>query len=90
MQKFSCLPYLHMSQTIPSNEAQGKDDTVAFSEDDDLDSCLYYLRTLSNVFRWAPDAIWPMLASSTLAIDASRPDLAKISKCTGPKLSGTH
>ncbi|KAH9996943.1 putative regulator of reproduction dopa [Xylariaceae sp. FL0662B] len=37
--------------------------SVAFSADDDLDLGLYYLRTLSNMFRWAPDAFWGVLAT---------------------------
>ncbi|KAL7628856.1 hypothetical protein AAE478_000371 [Parahypoxylon ruwenzoriense] len=37
--------------------------SVEFSSEDDLDLALYYLRTLSNVFRWAPDAFWGVLAT---------------------------
>ncbi len=37
--------------------------SVQFSTEDDLDLVLYYLRTLSNIFRWAPDAFWGVLAT---------------------------
>jgi len=54
--------------------------SIRFTEDDDLDLCLYYLRTLSNVLRWAPDVIWGVLAAKTVTIDESESQLAKISK----------
>ncbi|KAK6948165.1 hypothetical protein Daesc_009929 [Daldinia eschscholtzii] len=37
--------------------------SVEFSAEDDLDLAIYYLRTLSNIFRWAPDAFWGVLAT---------------------------
>ncbi|RYP11437.1 hypothetical protein DL764_000091 [Monosporascus ibericus] len=45
------------SNTSMSNQSR------EYSADDDLDLGLYYLRTLSNVFRWAPDAFWGVLAT---------------------------
>ncbi|KAI1279053.1 putative regulator of reproduction dopa [Xylaria sp. FL0933] len=36
---------------------------ASFTDDDELDLCLYYIRTLSNVLRWAPDALWGVLAT---------------------------
>ncbi|KAM0274902.1 hypothetical protein ACHAQH_007754 [Verticillium albo-atrum] len=74
--KFSAMSFLGARRNV-----DGKADlqaSVAFSEDDDLDTCLYYLRTLSNVFRWAPDAIWSILVSSTLNPNANRPEIARI------------
>ena len=52
--------------------------SVEYTTDDDLDLGLYYLRTLSNLFRWAPDAFWGVLATRTI----EEPDqtLAGISK----------
>ena len=52
--------------------------SVEYTIDDDLDMGLYYLRTLSNLFRWAPDAFWGVLATRTI----EEPDqtLAGISK----------
>ncbi|KAI1461990.1 putative regulator of reproduction dopa [Annulohypoxylon moriforme] len=39
---------------------------VKFEEEDDVELALYYLRTLSNIFRWAPDAFWGVLATSII------------------------
>lgn len=50
------------------------------TEDDDLDLALYYLRTLSNTFRWSPDAIWAILARKTVSSEAFFPSLSHISK----------
>ncbi|KAI1381705.1 putative regulator of reproduction dopa [Hypoxylon crocopeplum] len=40
--------------------------SVEFSAEDDLDLALYYLRTLSNMFRWASDAFWGVLATRVI------------------------
>lgn len=58
-------------------------DAREFSEDDDLDLCIYYLRTISNVFRWAPDAIWSILANKTVSTE----DFFELSKISKPPLS---
>lgn len=50
-----------------------------FSEEDDLDLCIYYLRTISNVFRWAPDAIWNILATKSVSPEEFH-GLSEISK----------
>ncbi|GAP83534.1 putative cellular morphogenesis regulator [Rosellinia necatrix] len=39
---------------------------TGFSTEDELDLGLYYIRTLSNVLRWAPDALWGVLATRIL------------------------
>ncbi|KAI1310342.1 putative regulator of reproduction dopa [Xylaria venustula] len=39
---------------------------VTFTDEDELDLCLYYIRTLSNVLRWAPDALWGVLATRSI------------------------
>ncbi|KAI1323237.1 putative regulator of reproduction dopa [Xylariaceae sp. FL0255] len=52
--------------------------SVTFSEDDDLDIYIYYIRTLSNILRWAPDALWGVLATKEI----DKPTLA-ISEITG-------
>lgn len=53
---------------------------VQFTEDDDLDLALYYLRALSNIFRWAPDAVWAVIARKTISSEAYFPSLSQISK----------
>ncbi|KAM0498663.1 hypothetical protein ACHAPB_006273 [Verticillium nonalfalfae] len=74
--KFSAMSFLGARRSASGNV--GTDNSAAFTDGDDLDTCLYYLRTLSNVFRWAPDAIWSILVSSTLNPNASRPEIARI------------
>lgn len=61
--QFAQLPFLRASP----DEAGAASEPRAFTEDDDLDLCIYYMRTMSNVFRWAPDAIWGILATKTVA-----------------------
>ncbi|KAK3937079.1 protein dopey [Diplogelasinospora grovesii] len=49
-----------------------------FTGSDDLDMGLYYLRTLSNIFRWAPDNIWAVLAKKTLSSNSFHEPLSEI------------
>lgn len=74
--KLSQLRFLRtLSQTA---NAEMSKQSVAFSPDDDLDLGLYYLRTLSNILRWAPDAFFGVLA--TRLIEEPDPILSEISK----------
>ncbi|KAI1093583.1 putative regulator of reproduction dopa [Rostrohypoxylon terebratum] len=50
----------------PTSNAATSGFTVKFEEEDDVELALYYLRTLSNIFRWAPDAFWGVLATSII------------------------
>ncbi|KAI2467227.1 putative regulator of reproduction dopa [Annulohypoxylon bovei var. microspora] len=50
----------------PTANAATTTQSVEFSTEDDVDLALYYLRTLSNIFRWAPDAFWGVLATSII------------------------
>ncbi|KAL2270106.1 hypothetical protein VTJ83DRAFT_2290 [Remersonia thermophila] len=50
------LPFLR-PQPRSSNPAP-----TDYSEDDDLDLALYYVRSLSSVLRWCPEAAWAVLA----------------------------
>ena len=64
-------------------KTQGPDfqsSVARFDSSDDLDLCLYYLRTLSNIFRWAPDALWDILARQTLPAEDYQPALSDISE----------
>lgn len=78
VRKFSALEFLRASNEIGS--ASTSTNSTTFTAEDDLDLCLYYLRTLSNVFRWAPDVIWAVLASTTITVDGGHPDVAQMSK----------
>ncbi|KAK8114943.1 hypothetical protein PG999_007012 [Apiospora kogelbergensis] len=55
--------------------------SVEFGEDDDVDTGIYYMRTISNIFRWAPDAFWSVLA--TRMIEDPDPILAEITGAEG-------
>lgn len=72
--QFLQLPFLRVAGA--AHEAR------EFSEEDDLDLCIYYLRTMSNVFRWAPDAIWGILATKTVSAEdfAELPEISKSSQ----------
>lgn len=76
--KFSELPFL---QTVSgTGETASYAQAIDFSVDDDLDMCLYYLRTLSNILRWAPDMLWYVLASAHVTIEDGQMHLQRISK----------
>ncbi|KAJ8130775.1 hypothetical protein O1611_g2851 [Lasiodiplodia mahajangana] len=59
--------------------------SVGFSDDDELDLGLYYIHTLSNVLRWAPDALWGVLA--TRIIEGTKQTLSNIKAGTEGDLS---
>ncbi|KAI0200153.1 putative regulator of reproduction dopa [Astrocystis sublimbata] len=62
--KFSELRFLRtLSKTVNSTISTA---ATTFSSEDELDLGLYYIRTLSNVLRLAPDALWGVLATKTL------------------------
>jgi hypothetical protein len=74
--KISQLRFLRsFPKTVNSTTSSN---SISFSGDDDLDLGLYYLRTLSNVLRWAPDALWGVLA--TRIIEEPGQSLSHISK----------
>ncbi|KAI0154767.1 putative regulator of reproduction dopa [Xylariaceae sp. FL1272] len=61
--KISQLKFL---RTVSSSVASTAGKSVSFSDDDDLDLGLYYIRTLSNILRWAPDSMWGVFATRTI------------------------
>jgi hypothetical protein len=60
------LPFLH---DVASHRATDKLDSrpTTFTEDDDLDLCFYYLRTLYNVLKSTGDMSRAVLASKYVA-----------------------
>ncbi|KAF7550597.1 hypothetical protein G7Z17_g5609 [Cylindrodendrum hubeiense] len=62
--KLNEIPFLDGVIDSSKNPDEGP---VTFSEDEDLDLCLYYLRTLSNVLACAGDISWAILASKHVA-----------------------
>jgi hypothetical protein len=61
VQKFCELHFL--SSLRDGNVVPGVTNGQPFAEEDDLDLCLYYLRTLSNVLRTCGDIAWAVVAS---------------------------
>lgn len=51
-----------------------------YEDEDDLDQCLYYLRTLSNILRWSSDSMWTALSKNTISTDPTKLTLYRISK----------
>ncbi|KAI9642255.1 hypothetical protein NHQ30_009057 [Ciborinia camelliae] len=49
-----------------------------YADEDDLDQCLYYLQTLSNVLRWSSDSTWAALAHNSISTDKSHRPLFQI------------
>ena len=71
------LPFL---QTVSgTGKGAGYTQTVDFSADDDLEMCMYYLRTLSKIFEWAPNSFWHVLATTSVEINDSHVHLQRIS-----------
>ncbi|KAI1203081.1 putative regulator of reproduction dopa [Nemania serpens] len=77
--KISELHFLRaLSKTVNSTTSSA---SASFSSDDDLDLGLYYIRNLSNVLRWAPDALWGVLA--TRVIEEPKQILSEITGTEG-------
>jgi hypothetical protein len=86
--KFAELPFLRSRGDSSPGAPEGGSKPVQFTGDDDLDLGIYYLRALSNVFRWAPDNIWAVLAAKTASSDLAGQPLSEISEFTPlPRLS---
>lgn len=74
--KFSGFTFL---QIPPGNDhSQLTSDLRIYADEDDLDQCLYYLRTLSNILRWSSDSMWAALAENTISTDTSHRPLFRI------------
>ncbi|KAI9167035.1 Protein dopey [Paramyrothecium foliicola] len=68
--KLSELPFLKDTAQIGSGNAL-PEEAILFSEEDDLDLCLYYLRTLHHILRHSGGVSWAILASKHLLISAN-------------------
>ena len=80
--KFSALSFL---ETGPDADKTSSTSSYRFTDDDDLDLCLYYLRSLSNIFRWAPDSLWAILATKSLSTDDSDSGISRIGESDPPR-----
>jgi hypothetical protein len=75
--KFSSFGFL---QTAPDESSDLMNGNVhLYADGDDLDQCLYYLRTLSNMLRWSSDSMWAALTENSISTDKSQLSLYKIS-----------
>jgi len=78
--KFASFSFL---QTISEEDPSPLNtDLYLYADADDLDQCLYYLRTLSNILRWSSDNTWAALAENIISTDKSHRSLYQISKFT--------
>ncbi|KAG0651121.1 dopey [Hyphodiscus hymeniophilus] len=74
--KFSTFGFL---QTAPEDNSQFLDSHAQlYTDDDDLDQCLYYLRTLSNILRWSSEGLWAALTEDSISTDTSHRSLYRI------------
>ncbi|KAF4628908.1 hypothetical protein G7Y89_g9243 [Cudoniella acicularis] len=74
--KFSSFSFLQTISTNSSNFLDGEMRT--YIQEDDLDQCLYYLQTFSNILRWSSDNMWAALAENHIPKDASYSNLQRI------------
>lgn len=76
--KFAALTFLYGPRSsVKSTGAMPK----IFDDEADIDMAVYFLRTLSNVLRWAPEAFWGVLA--TRVIEHPDPSLIQITGSEG-------
>lgn len=71
MLKFSEVGFLGNLLDLNAADTQ-LHEPITFSEDDDLDLCLYYLRSLSNVLRSSGDVSWSVLATKHVSFAGER------------------
>ncbi|KAF4456462.1 putative regulator of reproduction DopA [Fusarium austroafricanum] len=57
--RLSEIPFL---QALTQSEEKMDPEPASFTEDEDLDICLYYLRTLSNILMCSGDISWTVLS----------------------------
>lgn len=74
--KFSSFQFLH---ALPDSSNLLGTSVQIYASDDDLDQCLYYLRTFSNILRWSSDGLWAALAENSISTDKSHGSLYHIS-----------
>ncbi|KAI1005338.1 Protein dopey [Podosphaera aphanis] len=68
--KFSQFDFLQRLPRDPKDSL--KEDTLIYRGEYDLDQCLYYLRTLSNVLRWSSESAWAALAMNNISIEIEK------------------
>jgi hypothetical protein len=69
------LPFLARQKTSGHDVSPG---LVTFSDDDDVELALYYLRVLTSIFKWANEPIWTILARKTISSQSNIPFFSAI------------
>ncbi|KAH0542943.1 hypothetical protein FGG08_002712 [Glutinoglossum americanum] len=64
--RFLVLDFLQLS-SVTAKDSSFHTATHKFGEEDDLELCLYYLQTLSNVLRWSSNNVWASMAKRVIA-----------------------
>ena len=57
-----------------------------YTTDDDIDNCLYYLRTFLNILRWSTVGTWGTLANSKVTTPKSDEATVTIGNSTSTQL----
>lgn len=78
MVKFASFGFLYMASDGPQVK-QADSDIVHYASEDDLDQCLYYLQTFSNILRWSSDNMWATLIERRVSSDPEQGSLSRIS-----------
>lgn len=81
--KISAVSFLRSTRDATStDELDGS--PQQFSEDDDLDLCLYYLRTMHNVLSCTGQIPWTIMGSKHVSVRGENMQIS--STCTNPRL----
>lgn len=82
--KLAEVPFLRgfVSQIHESEKIEQTPTT--FSEDSDLDLCLYYLQTFSNILTYAGDISWVVLASKHITFNGQQMQISCKKQFTKP------
>ncbi|CAM1506599.1 Fc.00g062400.m01.CDS01 [Cosmosporella sp. VM-42] len=66
--KLAEIPFIRDFVNSINNSEKTEQTPAIFSEDEDLELCLYYLRSLANILAHAGDISWSILASKHVSI----------------------
>lgn len=67
--KFPQMRFLANLEAAPADSDPDSHGQIQFSEDDDLELCLYYLRTLSNILRCSSEVSWNVVATKHISFE---------------------
>ncbi|KAH8179988.1 protein dopey [Sarocladium implicatum] len=67
--KFTQMRFLENIEAASADSEASGPGQIQFSEDDDLELCLYYLRTLSNILRCSSEVSWNVVATKHISFE---------------------